>query len=692
MILFFNLFNFHDFYEDRSRWILWMPVLIGIGIGIYFGLPEEPPLWWGFGFLTFFGGLAYLLRDSLFKLITLAFLFISLGFTVASYRTHVLDTRMLNYPLPPLWIEGVVESAELKASKTGKLAQRFVLADLYAPEFEELPQKARLTFKGKGEMLNPGARVKVYAKLIPVQPPVSPMGYDFRRQAYFQGIGATGFVLKTPEVLGYPAYSSWREKLESVRETMTQTFLREMTPPYGSIAAALVTGDRAAIPEPVRIYFVDSGLAHVLAISGLHLTIVAGLAFFVIRRLLALIPGVALRYPIKKWAAFITILMTFVYLGISGFGLPAERATIMTTAVMVAIMIDRTAISMRSVCLAATFILLMLPEALLSPSFQLSFAAVVGLIGAYESFKNPLSNWILSGGMARKIFAYFSGIVFSSLIATLATIPYTIYTFNRFTLHAIEANLLAIPLVGTVIMPSAVLTSLLMPFDLQGWTMPLYQYGIEWLVEIAKTVSSWPGANIFVISPSALFLSLFTLGGMWLVIWRTRWRYLGLIPIAFAGLDLWLTTPPDILMNEKGNAVAIRLPTGDMSMTGKRLKTFNNEQWQRQTASGDLVKVKDSFTAVEGGYAYIHPKGYKILLLEKVAPQDCRGYDIVLSAEPLRGACTDAPYTIDFFDVWKKGSHALWLSPKTVQIKSVQDSQGHRPWSRVAVPQKDRKI
>lgn len=684
--------TFHDFYEDRTRWLLWMPVLLGTGIAIYFALPEEPLLWIGIASVSLFALVAFLLRKSLVKLIPLACLIVSVGFLAANYRTVSVGTRMLNYPLPPLWIEGVVEHAELKASKNGKLSQWFVLRDLYAPEFEELPQKARLVFRGKGEMLKPGARVKVYAKLMPVQLPVTPGTYDFRRQSYFQGVGATGFVLKPPEVIALPASTSWQEGLEQVRETMTQTFLREMTPPDGAIAAALVTGDRAAIPEPVRVYFVDSGLAHVLAISGLHLTIVAGLVFFVVRRCLALIPGIALKYPIKKWAAFLTILMTFVYLGISGFGLPAQRSTIMTTAVMVAIIIDRTAISMRSVCLAATFILLIIPEAILSPSFQLSFAAVVGLIGAYESCRNPFAQWINLGGTWRKILAYFCGIVFSSLIATISTIPYTIYTFNRFTLHAIEANLLAIPLVGTLIMPSAVLTSLLMLVDLEWLSMPLFEYGIELLVSIARTVSSWPGANIFVATPSVVFLSLFTLGGMWLVIWRTRLRYGGLLLIALSFIDLALTTPPHILINEKGNTVAIRLPSGEISLSGSRLKTFTSEQWQRQTASQELVRVKDSFTPVAGGYAYLHPLGYRILILEKETTSLCAGYDIVLSAEPLRGKCQDAAYRVDKFDVWRAGAHALWLEPKGVRIETVQGVQGNRPWSHIAVPQKERKI
>ncbi|MEB3702923.1 ComEC/Rec2 family competence protein [Candidatus Bealeia paramacronuclearis] len=688
--LFFKAWTLEDFYEDKNRWFLWVPVLMGSGIAIYFALPQEPPLWVGFLGIALFSFLTWLLRNSLLRLIPLAFLALSIGFSSASYRTYSCSTRMLNYPTPPLWMEGTVSTVELKASKKGKLFQRFILSDLVSEQIEDLPQNVRLTFRGQGESLRPGMRVKVFAKLLPVQSPLAPGTYDFRRQSYFQKLGGTGFILKSPEIVNLPEASSLKEKLETLRASMTGMFIRGMSSPNGAIGAALVTGDRAAIPEPVRIYFVDSGLAHVLAISGLHLTIVAGLMFFMIRRCLSLIPAIALRYPIKKWAALATIFMTFVYLGISGFGIPAQRSTIMTTAVMVAIMLDRTAISMRSIGLAAIFIFMTIPEAILSPSFQLSFAAVVGLIGAYESVKNPFGQWIHRGGRGRKALVYFGGITFSSLIATLATIPFTIYTFNRFTLHAIEANLVAIPLVGILIMPSAVVTCLLMPFGLEWITMPIYECGISLLVDIAKTVSSWPGANIFVATPSLVFVSLFTGGSLWLLIWRTPWRYLGIAPILLSLLDLYLTKPPDILIDEKGKTMAIRLPSGEFSVSANRLKTFTSEQWQRQTASSTLVKAKDSLEKTNGGYAYKSPHGYKVLILEKESSFSCQGYDLVLSSEPLRKNCAEAPLKIDRFDVWRKGAHAIWLDPKGIRIQSVRDSQGARPWTQMAIPRKDR--
>lgn len=434
-----------------------------------------------------------------------------LGFSAAYVRTHLLKREMLHYPLHPLLLEGRVSQVELRPTKKGAFYQRIILTNLHGETSEKLPQKVRISIKGKRERLWPGQVVRMRVKLNPIPDPSTPGGFDFRRQAYFNGLGAIGFALSVPIIVS--SSPTWWESLEKHREHITAFFLTHMKPPLGAIAAALITGDKAAIPEEVREDFIRSGLAHILAISGLHLSIIAGVVFMVIRRGIALIPPLCLAYNSKKIAALGTVAMTLLYLILSGFGIPAQRAFIMISLVMGAILMDRTALSMRSIALAAFLILLMTPEALLGPSFQLSFAAVIALITGYEIWKNPVARWLAGGGMIRKVIVYAGGLSFTSLLATFATLPFTIYLFYRFSLHAIEANLIAVPLTTLVIMPSALLTCLLTPLGLGEIPLWTLEQSLKVLVSLASRVASWPGSNIWVAHLPFLAFALVVFGG-----------------------------------------------------------------------------------------------------------------------------------------------------------------------------------
>ena len=329
-----------DFFNDFQRWPLWLPVFLGLGIVLYFSLPFEPSLEWALGGILLFILSLWRVRLQTFRLLLLSLGIVALGFSGAYFRTHFVKTEMLHYPLPALLLEGHVSQVELKPTKKGDFYQRIILTHLQSETRENLPQKVRLSLKGKRERLWPGQIIRIRAKLSPLPEPVLPGGFDFRRQSYFNGIGATGFALSSPEILGFSP--TWQNRLEKRREEISAYFLTHMPFPLGALAAALITGDKASIPEDVRETFVNSGLAHILAISGLHLTIIAGVVFIILRRGLALIPTLSLRTNTKKIAAFGTFLMTLLYLILSGFGIPAQRAFIMICLVMGAILIDRT--------------------------------------------------------------------------------------------------------------------------------------------------------------------------------------------------------------------------------------------------------------------------------------------------------------------------------------------------------------
>jgi len=668
-------------YDDYHRWPIWLPVFLGIGIILYFRLSAEPSFWWGLVGFPFF--LLSLLRTP-FRLVMVSLGVITLGFSAGLVRTHYLGTGMLHYSLPPLLLTGKVVQVELKPTLKGVLYQRLILTELQADTPHILPNKIRLTLKGKKERLWPGQVIQLKAKLNPVADPSIPGGFNFRRQAYFNGLGATGFALSTPEII--TDNPSWGDLMEKRREEITAFFLIHMTPPLGAIAAALITGDKAAIPDQVREDFINSGLAHILAISGLHLTIIAGVVFMIIRRGIALVPAICLHFNSKKIAAWGTILMTFLYLVLSGFGIPAQRAFIMISCVMGAILIDRTALSMRTVAFAAFVILLITPEALLGPSFQLSFAAVIALIAGYEAWKNPLSRWVVGGGILRKFGVYCGGLIFTSLLATLATLPFTIYLFHRFSLHAIEANLVAVPLTSLVIMPSALLTCLCEPLGLGEGPLWVFEKSLNALVQIAATVSSWPGANIGVAHPPSWAFAFGVFGGLWICLWQQPWRRWGFLPLGIGVLGAFFSNPPHVLIDGQGKLVGY-YEKGILYVSSLRKGKFTAETWKTYLAAKEIRPLQCREGICQGNVQNI-----PLLVSYEKENQPCVKGALSIRLEPSKSSCPEAYITLDWYDLWLGGSHALWITPQGPHIEKVQNNQGNRPWTRKAIPRKERAL
>jgi competence protein ComEC len=587
---------------------------------------------------------------------------------------------MLHYGFSTLRLEGTIDQVELKPTKKGTFYQRLILTDLTAPTAEKLPQKIRLALKGDRMRLWPGQRIRLLAKLNPLSDPSAPGSFDFRRQAYFKGIGATGFALSAPEVLSSP--SSFLTDLEQKREQVTAFFIQTMTPPLGAIAAALITGDKGAIPEEIREAFINSGLAHILAISGLHLSIIAGVVFLVIRRGIALVSPLSLFYNSKKIAAIGTLVMSFLYLMLSGLGIPAQRAFIMISLVMGAILIDRTALSMRTVAFAAFIVLVLLPESLLGPSFQLSFAAVIALIAGYEAWKNPLARWRIGGGKIRSFLVYSGGLAFTSLLATLATLPFTIYLFHRFSLHAIEANLVAVPLTSIVIMPSALLTCLLTPLGLGEGPLWVFEHSLRLLVKIAVTVASWPGANIGISHPPLFAFALMVLGGLWLCLWQQRWRRWGVFPIGLGVLGFYWHDSPHVLIDGQGKLVGL-YDQETLYLNSIRRGKFTAEAWKQYLAARDIKPL-----TCRDGVCQTVVHNLPLIISQTQENQPCEKGALLIRLEPSKIACPTASLVLDWYDLWRHGGHALWIKPTGIHMEKVNAHQGQRPWTRRPIPRK----
>ncbi len=678
--------------SERARWALWLPVALGAGIGSYFELPVEPAAWTaGAGFLLFllFAFLAFRsgnpMRLAMFSLVAAT----ALGFGIAKFRTEALSAPHLFRNVGPVRMEGRVVSAELRGE-----GMRAVLAVTSLPRVDpqDTPARVRVTFRKPSDLLAPGRVIGLTAMLMPPPAPASPGDYDFGRWAYFQRIGAVGYAYGGPRALEAAPVPGVAEnfsaRLETLRANMTARIRAVIPGSAGGIAAAMITGDRSGIDEADNQAFRNSGLIHVLSISGLHLALAGGFFFWVVRAVLALFPSIALNYPIKKWAAVAALAGAGFYLAISGSGPPAVRSYIMLAVMFVAVLFDRPALTMRAVALAATILLLIKPENLMDPGFQMSFAAVTGLVafGEWEfSRKRPYAGqrktWL------HRIGRHASGIAIASLVAGLATAPFAIFHFDRSAQFGVLANLAAMPVVGFVVMPAATAAMVLMPFGLEQWPLRIMGAGIDMMLSIAHWVASLPGAAAVLAVWPDIALLLVVAGGLWLTLWQRSWRWFGLLPIAAAILMVQTARGPDLLIGDDGLTVAVRTGTGRLAFLRPPADDYAASTWllrdgDERLPADAIGNATDGIRCDVYGCVTHTVSGLTIASAERVEAleDDCANADIVVSAVPVRGRCTGPKLVVDRFALLDEGAHSIGFGD-TLRVKSVQGERGTRPWS-----------
>jgi len=674
--------------------VLWLPVALGVGISVYFALPREP-VWFVGPILLAVSvvGLVALGRSTSLRLMMVMILFAAMGYSAAQWRTHRAAAPVLAEAQVTAVLVGRVVAVE-PASRGPRVVidhVSFAGTDTLAPA--SVPDRIRVRLRATDAAVRPGDQLRVRARLSPPPDASYPGGYDFSRAAWFRGIGAVGFALApahiSPGVSNGGIISRFKSTIERARVGIATRIAGGIGGPAGGVAAALATGQRGGIPENVRDDMRDSGLAHLLAISGLHLGLVAGFVFALVRGGLALWPRAALGWPLKKIAAVTALAAAGVYLMLAGATIPTQRAFVMTAIVLVAILVNRTGISLRLVTWAALIILLLRPEALLSVSFQMSFAAVIALVAAYEGLAGRFRRVAATSTLTRRILMYFLAIAFSSLIASLATAPFAVFHFNRFAPMGLAANLLAVPITALWVMPLEVLALLLMPLGLEGVVLPVLGWGVDIVLWIARTVASWPGAAVTVAQPTVGGMILAAAGGLWLCLWRRGWRYAG-IPLIVAGLaTAGGDDPPDILISGNANLFAIRMDSGVTHLSNPQASPFVRDIWQRRLGvtefapfgAGDLNCDGVGCTGEVGGYA-VAVVGDAVGFEE-----ECRRADILISREPIPRSCrgpNGPAVTIGRFDVWRSGAHAVWLSRENqpITVWRARERDPGRPWMR----------
>ena len=668
---------------ERERWPLWLPVLLGAGISLYFSLPFEPPVWVGAMAVVLAAAGGWATRGRMAALLPLVgAAALAAGFFAAELRAALVAAPVLERPCGKVRLAGKVEEVEPLAGG----GQRVTLTDLAVEVDGPRPGKVRIKLKSDAP-IRVGSRIAIPAVMLPPPQPAAPGAFDFARQAWFSGLGAIGTGFGDPEVVG-EAEEGVMLTLNDLRHRITLRILAALPADgTGAVAAALVAGETAAIPKNVLDDYRDSGLAHILSISGLHMSLAAGLVFFVVRGGLALFPSVALRHPIKKWAALVALFTTFFYMLLAGAPVPAQRSFLMTGIVLVAVLLDRVALSMRMVAWAAACVLLLAPDALVGPSFQMSFAAVAALVAAYELATPRMAAWRAENrGIAAGAAYYLAGVVLSTLVAGSATALYGAYHFNRFAVWSVVSNALAVPLSGLA-MPFAVGGLLLMPFGLEQWALIPMGWCVAAINWVAHLVAHWPAAAITLPVLPLWGMVAFTLGGCWLVIWRRSWRLLGLLPMVVGIASMALHHPPDLLVDSRGYAMGVRTAEGSLLVNrgghivretwGRRAGPEARERWPKQGRSRDGRLSCDSLGCV------YRVDGALVSLVKEDGGIDpaCAGAGVVVSAVPIRHACRGPMLVVDRFDLWRRGAHALWLTGTGARVETVAEWQGDRPWA-----------
>lgn len=561
---------------QRGHLFCWVPVFLGVGIGLYFLFPKEPSLAVLVS-LVVFGGLvavATAKKEVDVAAIGWAVALVCFGVALAGARAHwvagpVLDFR---YYGP---IEGRIVRIDRSASDAVRLTlDKVRLGDV---AYERTPLKVRVSLHGTGEgtAIVPGKVVGTTGHLSPPSGPVEPGGFDFQRHAWFLGIGAVGYTRVPVVTLEAPRGSGG---VYGFRIRLSQAIQARMHPDVAGFAAAITTGDRSGIPEHVTNALRGANLAHLLAISGLHMGLLAGFIFGAVRFGFALVPDVGLRINAKKIAAVIAMGAATLYLLLSGGSVSTQRAFVMTLVVLLAVLLDRRALTLRAVAVAALVVLLLRPEALMNPGFQMSFAATAALIGVFGWLRDH--EW----GRVPRWLRPVSAVVISSLVAGLATAPFAAMHFNQVAHYGLLANVLSVPVMGIAVVPAAVMAALLAPLGLENMPLWVMQQGLLWILRVAEYVSALEGARGTVPSGGVWVLPLISLGGLWLLLWQGRARVAGVL-VALTGFAIWFQSDrPDVLISDTGGLVGILTPEG-RALSKAKGQGFVAENWLENDGS-----------------------------------------------------------------------------------------------------------
>ena len=430
-----------------------------------------------------------------------------------------------------------------------------------------------------------------------------------------------------------------------------------------------------------------SGLGHVLSISGYHMAVVAGVVFFAVRALLALVPSLTVGFPIKKWSAAAALLAAAFYLLLSGAEVATQRSFFMTAVVLIAVMVDRRAVTFRTLAVAAMVVLAFAPEALVHPSFQMSFAATLGLValvqlGMPHLFATPDSSTAarlaLWGGREAMM------LVLASLVAGLATTPYAAFHFHRVTPYGVLANLAAMPVVSALVMPAGLLGLLAMPFGLDGVFWSLMGVGIDWMIAVTRWVAALPGAvgRMAAFGSGPLIAS--SMGIILMGLLRTPLRWSGAPVLCAAVVWALLAPPPDVLVSGDGRSVAVRGRDGVLHLMQTGKDVFLVKEWLAADADARLpgdATLGNGVSCDDQGCVLALADGALVTRANsaEALADDCDRAMLIISARQAPRDCAAA--VIERDRLRRQGALALRRRVGAFDVEAVRPPGFDRPWA-----------
>ncbi len=664
------------------RMAIWAPVALGAGALAYFALPAEPPaiLISALAIIAVLGaiiGWKYAAAKPVLWSVLMLAAFAAFGFSRAQHHTLGQETVFVTDSYRALQVEGWIEAVQNSNGRERIIVRVSSLEGMARPP-------ARVRFYARRGELGPGDGITARVVLTPPRRPAVPGGYDPAFAAWFSGLGGTGYAIAPPEVAHVDGGSVLRQ-LARWRWRMAEHIREGADPETAGIAAALLTGDRSGIPPDQAEALRATGLGHILAISGLHMSLFAGGLFFVVRAFGASIPAFARRYDPRVPAAIIALIGATLYLALSGASVSTQRAFVMVSVVLLGILLKRRAISMQSIALAAAIILVLQPQSVLSPGFQMSFAAASALVAAFDLWRRRDSHERQKGAIGGFL-GFWGTLSFSSLVAGSATAAFAAFHFNRIAVYGLAANLAAMPVFSLVVMPAGALALALAPFGLDGPALSVMSWGLIWVVRIAEWVASWPGSLAPMASAPGTVLVIYALGFVLLVAASGLARRIGLLFMLVAYTGWGLSRPPDVFISEEGVILA-------------RFDSENGSEWastdRRRARFATSVFLEQAGESVRPGRDGVvcDPRGcagrtHDVLIVvsesDETLAEDCAVADLVVLktyASPIQRANCGARL-IELGELEAGGARALYLQSGQIQRETdVETRRGRRIWT-----------
>ncbi|MFG1402387.1 ComEC/Rec2 family competence protein [Xanthobacter sediminis] len=674
---------------ESGRLVLWLPVAFTTGILAYFGAAHEPSLAAALALTLALAAATWAARRQAVLCAILAGLCaFSTGFSAGCVRTSLMMHEALaSPPAFPIRLSGYVERVERRVG-SDRILLRLDPGPIRGIEGPP-PRLVRLSLK-RGSAPEVGAHITQLVRLLPPLGPAMAGAHDFGRATWFQGIDAVGFGLGPPKLSPAPVEIPIQVRLSAlvgdIRAALGARIRAVLHGTPAEIAVALVAGDRSAILPQVEESMRVSGLTHVLSISGLHMALVAGTLFALARGVLALVPALALGWPIKATAALLAISGSAFYLVLSGNDVPAQRSFVMTGLVLAGVLAGRRALTLRTIAVAAVVVLGLTPEAALDPGPQMSFAATLALVAAYERLQ-PLRALPRPEGLPARILmlplVFVAGTVVTALVAGFASGPYGAFHFQRFAPYGVLANLVAMPAVSLLVMPFGLLGVLLMPFGWDGLAWPVMGAGIEIMVAVSDRVAALPGADARIYTVNTAALLWFTMALLALCLLRGLPSLLAVPALAVAILVSGAPPAPDVLVAPNAAAVAVRSADGRLSVIGAKGQKMMVEQWlaqegARRTVNGTALEA--GFTCDPLGCVAPLPGGGTLAVSRKPEglAADCLNAKIVVTQEAPPRGCPARVLTPK--ELERTGTIAFFLEQGALREQPARDPAVHRPW------------